>query len=77
MESLENQMRQFAEEIAERMKPTAEEIARMRESLPAEARRSSYGMQLRFPRRRNGQRPSASVSLIRGRDGEVARTARP
>jgi len=77
MESLENQMRQFAEEIAERMKPTAEEIARMRESLPAEARRSSYGMQLRFPRRSNGQRPSASVSLIRGRDGEVARTARP
>src|SRR5947208_1400507 len=37
MESLENQMRQFEEEIAERMKPTAEEIARMRESLPAEA----------------------------------------
>jgi len=37
MESLENQMRQFEEEIAERMKPTAEEIARMGESLPAEA----------------------------------------
>src|SRR5947207_3849475 len=29
MESLENQMRQFEEEIAERMKPTAEEIARI------------------------------------------------
>src|SRR5205807_7873946 len=37
MESLENQMRQFEEEIAERMKPTAEEIARMGESLPADA----------------------------------------
>jgi len=37
MEFLENQMRQFEEEIAERMKPTAEEIARMGESLPAEA----------------------------------------
>jgi len=30
-------MPQFEEEMAERMKPTAEEIARMRESLPAEA----------------------------------------
>src|SRR2546427_8065570 len=30
-------MRHVEQEIAERMKPTAEEIARMRESLPAEA----------------------------------------
>jgi transposase len=37
MESLENQMRQFEAEIAERMKPTPEETARMRESLPAGA----------------------------------------
>jgi transposase len=37
MESLENHMRQFEAEIAERMKPTAQEIARMRESLPADA----------------------------------------
>ncbi len=34
METLENQMPQFEEEIAERMKPTVEEIARMREPLP-------------------------------------------
>ena len=37
MESLENQLRQFEAEIAERMKPTAEEIVRMRKSLPADA----------------------------------------
>jgi transposase len=37
MESLENQIRQFEEEIAARMKPTAEEIARLRQSIPADA----------------------------------------
>jgi transposase len=37
MESLEHQLRQFEAEIAERMKPTAEEIVRMRKSLPADA----------------------------------------
>jgi len=37
MESLETQVRQFEVEIAKRMQPTTDEIARMRESLPADA----------------------------------------
>jgi transposase len=55
MESLENQMRQFEEEIAARMKPTAEEIARLRESIPADAplppspREEAIGLWMELP----------------------------